>query len=469
MRELAAITRVDQAHLLMLAECGVIEEERALQLLSAIAKLQAEHYLPLWEKEASRGLFLLYEDYLIETEGVATGGILQTARSRNDLSATVLKLKIRAPYSRLLDESLWLGSVLLNRSDNYRDTVMPAYTHGQAAMPSTYGHYLAGVAAALLRDCQGLLAAGEDLQWCPLGAGAVAGTSFPINPARTAKLLGFCQGPVNSVDAVASRDVVLRILSAAAIYGVTLSRVATDFSQWTTAEFDLLRLPDELAGSSSAMPQKKNPFLLEHIQGRAGALVGTFVSAATSMHATPFTNSIAVGTEAVKVFWDALRNATEMSILMRLLVKGATPNQATMSRRASEGFTTATELANCLVRNGSLDFRSAHRIVGEAVLAAVENGSRGFDDAGSEYLKQRGIEVDSSILKPAAVIRKLDWGAGPGPRAAGACLEQLRAQWRSLRERAKAQRALWRRAEISLRDEVERRVGAGAFEAAVPR
>src|SRR5262249_28798830 len=185
--ELLQISFVDQAHLVMLTECGIIQRDRAAQLLGGINRLQQEQFAPLRQKPAVRGLFLLYEDYLIETEGTQVGGILQTARSRNDLNATVLKMKLRRPYLHLLEQCLRLHAILLRRAIKFSDVVMPVYTHGQAAMPITYGHYLAGVATALQRDLDAIFAAGKDIQSCPLGAGAVAGTSFPIQTQRTAE------------------------------------------------------------------------------------------------------------------------------------------------------------------------------------------------------------------------------------------------------------------------------------------
>src|SRR6185369_13149244 len=164
----------------------------------------------------------------------------------------------------------------------YADVTMPVYTHYQAAVPITYGHYLTGVGFALSRDIAGLMSVIADLNACPLGAGAVSGTSLPIDPARTAGLLGFDQPVPHSIDAVASRDVILRLLSAAAILGVSLSRVASDLLLWTSVEFGFLTVPDTLAGSSSMMPQKRNVYMLEHVEGRSAAALGAFVHAAAA-------------------------------------------------------------------------------------------------------------------------------------------------------------------------------------------
>jgi argininosuccinate lyase len=458
--ELWHISRVDQAHLLMLAESGIVKPVRITRLLEAVDRLQRQGFAPLAERPAIRGLFLLYEDYLIETEGAEIGGILQTARSRNDLNATVLKRCLRRPYLRLREQALRLHAILLRRTNRYAGTVMPAYTHGQAAMPTTYGHYLAGIAQALFRDLDALITAGRDMERCPLGAGAAAGTSFPIRTDRTAQLLGFDSGPVHSLDAVASRDLVLRLLAAGSIYSLNLGRFATDLLQWTTAEFDFLQLPDELAGSSSAMPQKKNPFLLEHVQGRSAALTAAFVQAMGSMHSTAFTNSISVGTEAVKPVWGALQNLTEMVILMRLIVAGAQPNHKAMLDRTVKGFTVATAFADHLVKEVDLDFRTAHRLIGSAVLTTQHSANNGsFEKTAASTMAEYGISISFHDLDPASVVRLQEFGGGPGPASLTRCLELLRTQWTSHCEENKLQRRKWEEAETALTKAVEERIG----------
>jgi Argininosuccinate lyase len=457
--ELWHISRVDQAHILMLQESGIVKSERIARLLSAIGRLQEQHFAPLRQKTATRGVFLLYEDYLIETEGAEVGGVLQTARSRNDLNATVLKRRLRRPYLRLLEQALRLHAILLRRASRYAGTVMPVYTHGQAAMPTTYGHYLAGIAQALFRDLDALLISGRDMERCPLGAGAAAGTSFPIRTDRTAQLLGFDSGPAHSLDAVASRDLILRLLAAGSIYGLNLARLATDRLQWTTAEFDFLQLPDELTGSSSAMPQKKNPFLLEHVQGRGGALTGAFVHAMGSMHGTGFTNSIAVGTEAVKPVWGALQDLTEMVILMRLVVAGAKPNQKAMLDRTVKGFTVATAFADHLVNEADLDFRTAHRLIGSAVLHARDSVNKSLETAAASTAAEYGISISFNNLDPASVVRSQEFGGGPGPASLKHCLEQLHTQWALHVEQNRLQRRKWEMAETALTKAVEERNG----------
>ncbi len=329
-KELFYMCQIDFAHVLMLAERRILPASTAKLLLTAISRLIEKRFSPLKSKYPVRGLFLLYENYLIETEGAEIGGMLQTARSRNDLNATLIKMRVRQPYALLISSALRLEAVLIRRARKYRNVVMPAYTHGQAAVPITYGHYLAAVTEAIQRDIDDLMDAAREMNVSPLGAGAVAGTTVPIDTARTAELLGFRSSALNSIDAVASRDFILRLLSAMAIYGATLSRIATDLLQWLTSEFQFLSLPDELVGSSSAMPQKRNPFLLEHVQGRTASALGAFVNAIGATRNVPFTNTISVGTESIRPTWNALTDITDATILLRLVISQAQPNAERM-------------------------------------------------------------------------------------------------------------------------------------------
>lgn len=460
--ELAHVTRVDCAHLLMLAERGILEGWRVALVLEEIAALRAQDFAPLRGLSAPRGLFLLYENYLIERLGADTGGVLQTARSRNDLNATVLRLRLRAPYMRLLEAALRLQAVLLRRAERYAGVTMPAYTHYQAAVPVTYGHYLGGVAQAVGRDLAELFNALENLNLCPLGAGAVGGTTVAIDPVRTAALLGFDKPAANSIDAVASRDLVLRLLSSQAIFGVTLSRVAADLLLWSTSEFGFLEFDDELVGSSSMMPQKRNPFLLEHVQGRSTSALGAFTAAAASMHAKPYTNSISVGTEAVSHVWKTLQAMTEAATLARLVVAGARPQGVAMLRRAEQGYTQATEFANRLALEGGVSFRTAHKTVGSIIRGAVERGGEPLAEAAARWRTEENQALSLEGLDPAAIARAAVYGGGPGRASQEAALEALRDDWRSRRAAKRAQTWKWAAADAALSAALEEHLCAAS-------
>lgn len=433
--EFARIAHVDQAHLVMLQGRGLADPFRIARVLRAVDALARERFASLLDRPAPRGLYLLYETWLIEQTGADTGGIIHLGRSRNDLNATIFRLRLRTHWTRLVRAALLLQAAMERRASRFAELVMPAYTHYQAAVPVTYGHYLAGVATALTRDVSGLMSAAADLQTCPLGAGAAGGTTIPIDSALTARLLGFDRPAPHSIDAVASRDVALRLLSAAAILSITLSRLAADFLLWSTAEFSFLAFPDRVIGSSSMMPQKRNPFVLEHIQGKAASATGAFLHAAMAMHATPFTNSVAVSTEAIKPVWRALDDVTQSCVLARVMVASAMPNATVMARRAEESHCTATEAANRLAQAG-MSFRQAHQVIGSALTSAEEQG-----------LPYTGIE-------PADVVISASFGGGPGGDSIAACLAEVRNRWLQHVRELRGRERLWAAAREALAREV---------------
>jgi argininosuccinate lyase len=346
----------------------------------------------------------MYEGHLVAELGADVGGKLHTGRSRNDIKATITAMRLREELMELLSQTLRLQAVLLSRARAHRHVVMPVYTHFQPAMPVTYGYHLAGIAAALDRDIAAFGHALDELDRCPLGAGAVAGTDLPIRPERTAALLGFVEPPLHATDAVAARDVALRALGAAASAGVTLSRLATDLQLWSTQEFGFVEFPERLVGGSSAMPQKRNAFLLEHVKAKAGAAIGAWTASASAMKSTPFTNSIEVGTEAVAAVWPALAAVTDSVLLSQVLVSGARPVPERMAQRADEGFTTATGVANRLVAQG-VPFRTAHHLVGAAVRDAV--------DAGTTRLAAPA-SYEGALPTPGELAASHNRGGGPG-------------------------------------------------------
>lgn len=435
--ELALTAKVDRAHLVMLTERRLVEAKAAAALLRRIDELAARDFAELEGRPAPRGLYLMYEGYLIERLGPDIGGVLHSGRSRNDLKATITWLRLGAWLAEFAEQAIRLEAVLLGRARAYAGVVMPAYTHFQAAMPVSYGYYLLGVATAIGRDIDALRSAAGGLADCPLGASAVAGTDLPIDPERTAALLGFAASARHATDAVASRDVPLRMLAAVASLVIVLSRLAVDLQLWSTAEFGFIEFPDRLVGGSSAMPQKRNAFLLEHIKAKPGHAIGAWTAAAAMMAGTPFTNSIEVGTEAMAAIWPGLHACRQSVLLCQAVAGGARPCPARMLDRARDGFTSATSLANRLVRVG-VPFRAAHHMVGEAVRNAIAVGSAdlaGFGPPG--WLDG----IDTAGLDLRELTKAHAYGGGPGAFAEqftrAACDWGVRRNWlRRLRRTA---------------------------------
>ena len=405
-QDLAGLAAVDEAHLLMLAEEGILSGEKVRAVLGEIHTLRNEGFGTLAHSVAPRGTYLLYEGVLIERTGVDLAGVAHTGRSRNDINACVAKVALRSPFDTAYS-ALWrLRSALLQRAAQTLDVAMPVYSQFQPGLPGTYAYYLLGVEEALSRDQEALKALRLWLNTSPLGACAGGGTPFPINPATTARLLGFTATTPSALDGVASRDVTLRLLAALSISGVTVTRLAQDFQLWSTREFGFLEMPDNLAGGSSMMPQKKNPYLLEMIKGRATRVMGQLAASTAVMAKTPFSNSVEVGTEAMPGVKQALRAFSEAAQLMALIVLGAGVNPEAMARSAREGVVCASLVTDTLVADQGEAFRAAHHKVGKAITTALEAG----EDAQKAAL---GL-VDGLADDPLEWASRYEHGGGPG-------------------------------------------------------
>ncbi len=453
--ELLAISEIDRACLVMLAEEHIADVTAVRRMLRQIDELRGSRFSAVRGRPMPRGLYLAYESHLSEVLGEEVGGIAHAGRSRNDLNAAVLRLRAREPYSALVTAAARLCEELLAGADRYRDVIMPAYTHGQAAVPVTYGHYLAALACPVTRAIDNLLLAGGELETNPLGAGAVGGTSIPIDARRTTALLGFARPAANSIDAVASRDFALQMLAAATILGVALTRAAHDFSLWSTEEFGFLHVPDDLVGSSSMMPQKRNPFLLEHVQGKAAGCLGSFAGAVSAMSTAAYTNAIAVGTEGVTHLWAGLQSVTDATDLLRLLVAGTEPAGERMLQRAEAGNTVATHLAELLVRRG-VAFRTAHHRVGKMVTVALGKGEP-LPKVAAESLRGEfdGTGIDADRLTPAMVARAARYGGGPGSATTPERLGELGSELLRLQRVLTDRRQRWEQGRCLLNEAVQ--------------
>lgn len=446
--ELPFYADIDRAQAIMLERVGLIDRDLARKVLAELDRLQAENFQSIAASPAPRGSYLAYEDHLCSVVGSKASN-LHLGRSRNDINATFLKLKLRTPYQELADELLKLLRVVCGRARENLKTVFPLHTHRQPALPSTFAHHLTAFASALARDLDALLAVHPILNLSCLGAGAGGGTTLPILPELTARLLGFSGPPLNSIDSVASRDLVLRLLAACAILGSSLSRIAETLLLWV-GDHGLATLPDELVGSSSAMPHKRNPFLLEQVQGKAGAIVGCFVAAVTAMHSTPFTNCVAVGTEATRNVWPGIDHSIGAARLIRLCLSGLIIAEDTASAMLETSFVNAMETATRLALGGDLDFRSAHNQIGQVVTKAIERGSPNL----FEIVQGGGVPNPELWPAPATIMREARKGGGPAPEAVKEALDALE---RALDRKSAVLRDLdagWSRARGELRSAI---------------
>ncbi|MEW6226529.1 MAG: argininosuccinate lyase, partial [Bacillota bacterium] len=291
--------RINKAHVVMLAETGILPGDVAAKILIALEALE-ERGLGVADLDPSvEDLHFNIERWLIERTGPEVGGRMHTGRSRNDLHATLDRMIAKDRLNELLDLLILLREQLLRLASENLATVMTGYTHLQPAQPITLGHYMCALASAFERDTRRLEAAYETINQCPLGAGALAGTGFPINRELTADLLGFDGIVENSLDAVASRDWVPELLAALSIMMTGISRLAMDLYLWYTDEFSYIDLDGSIAAVSSIMPQKKNPITLEHCKAKAAHVYGALIASLASLKNVPFGHSRDVAGECV--------------------------------------------------------------------------------------------------------------------------------------------------------------------------
>ncbi len=361
------------AHAAMLARAGVIgaEDEQAIRGgLSAIAaEIEAGRFPFVDELE---DIHMNIESRLIDRVGEA-GKRLHTARSRNDQVATDFRLWVRDAIDGLDAQVADLMRGLADRAAEFAAAPMPGFTHLQTAQPVTFGHHLLAYVEMLARDRGRLADCRRRLNECPLGSAALAGTSFPIDRGHTAAALGFDRPTANSLDAVSDRDFALEFLGVAAICGVHLSRLAEEFVIWCSAPFGFVRLSDAFTTGSSIMPQKRNPDAAELARAKTGRITGALVALLTVMKGLPLAYAKDMQEDKEPVF-DAA-DALALSLAATAgMVRDMTPDLARLRAMAGSGFSTATDLADWLVRVLRLPFRSAHHVTGRLVARAEARG-----------------------------------------------------------------------------------------------
>jgi argininosuccinate lyase len=392
-----------QAHAAMLAKTGVISSEDAAEIQRGLAEIAAEMAAETFPfRDEFEDIHMNVEARLRELIGPVAGR-LHTARSRNDQVALDFRLWVREACDRSAAQLEALQTALIAKAEVHTDTLMPGFTHLQPAQPVTFGHHLMAYVEMFGRDASRFRDARARMNECPLGAAALAGSPFPIDREMTARALGFDRPTANSLDSVSARDFALEGLSAASIAATHLSRLAEEIVIWMTPQFGFIRLSDAFTTGSSIMPQKKNPDAAELIRAKVGRILGSLTSLTVVMKGLPLAYSKDMQEDKVPTFeaFDAL----ELSLLaMTGMVADLEPNAERMAAAAGAGFSTATDLADWLVRELDLPFRDAHHVTGAAVKRAEQLGV-GLADLPLAELQalNQGIGKDVfKVLTPAA-------------------------------------------------------------------
>ena len=413
-----AVLAINKAHVIMLMAQRIIQRQDGTKILSALQKQDSQKLDP----NAEDVHMAVEEAVLIET-GPEVGGNLHIAKSRNDQVTTAIRMALRTEILDIMQQVIGMQESLLATASKHTKTVILAYTHLQPAQPVTFAHYLLSHVNGVGRDIQRLQSAYERVNLCPLGAGALATTSFPINRKTTSELLGFSAVLENSIDAVGSRDFIIEIQSVLTLLAVNLSRLAEDLIIWSSPEFGTVELPDEFTSTSSIMPQKKNPEVLEVIRARASYALGDFVASTAALKSLPSTYNLDFQ-EITPKLWATTDNLTaSLDIFTKLI-----PNlkiTSNVENKAAAGFVGSTELANMLVRKYNVAFRTSHKIIGALVKVLIDSKLT-LLDATPEMLQkiaQEIVQIKLTVKKadivectnPSKLIETYKVQGGPSP------------------------------------------------------
>jgi argininosuccinate lyase len=361
------------AHSDMLARQGIITAEDRDAIHRGLRQVEAEIESGAFIfSTALEDIHMNVESRLKEIIGEPAGR-LHTARSRNDQVALDVRLWVRDAHDRTEAQLTALMDALIAQAERHSATVMPGFTHLQSAQPVTFGHHMLAYVEMFARDRSRISDSRARLNECPLGAAALAGTSFPLDREGVAKALGFDRATRNSLDSVSDRDFILEFLSAASITAVHLSRLAEEIIIWMSAPFSFVRLPDRWTTGSSIMPQKRNPDAAELVRGKSGRIFGALMALLTMMKGLPLTYSKDMQEDKEQLF-DAADTLEIVLAAMTGMIQDLEPVPERMAQVAGAGFSTATDLADWLVRHLNIPFRDAHHITGRVVAEAERRG-----------------------------------------------------------------------------------------------
>ena len=427
-----AMDAINRAHLVMLCETGILGRDAGRTIARALAAIEAEvDVASLVYTGEHEDYFFLVEHMLKARVGPDLGGMLHTARSRNDMDHTAFRLALRDRLDALLAEALALAEAMQATATRHRDTLVVAYTHGQPAQPTTWGHYLCAALEILLEDIARLRAERERVDRSPMGAAAITTSGFPVDRGRMADLLGFGGLVLNSYGAIARADYVTGAYAAIRLMFVHLGRLLQDMQFWSAFEVGQLRAPDSLVQISSIMPQKRNPVPIEHARHLASLTAGRAGAMVELMHNTPFTDMNDSEGMPQEAGYAAFESGTRALQLLAALVERCTIDAERVARNADAACVTVTELADTLVRAEGLSFRQAHEIAAATARDAIGHARPlgqsfvGFAAAFAAHAGRPATLSEAGFAEAVSArgfVARRDRPGGPAPAAMDAAL-----------------------------------------------
>ncbi|WP_348815142.1 argininosuccinate lyase [Halomonas sp. H10-59] len=418
------------AHATMLAQVGVLSEEERDAILTGLKEIETEIAEGRFEwSVALEDVHMNIEARLTQKIGI-TGKKLHTGRSRNDQVATDIRLYLREEIGLVASELARLRAGLIELAEGEADTIMPGFTHLQTAQPVTFGHHLLAWQEMLARDHERLLDCRKRVNVLPLGAAALAGTTYPIDRHLTAELLGFERPAENSLDAVSDRDFAIEFTAFASLLLMHLSRMSEELVLWTSAQFDFIDLPDRFCTGSSIMPQKKNPDVPELVRGKTGRVYGHLMGLLTLMKSQPLAYN-KDNQEDKEPLLDTLDTVKGCLRAFADMVPAIVSKGDSMREAARKGFSTATDLADYLVRKG-VAFRDAHEIVGQSVAYGIESG-KDLSDMSLDELRQFSDVIGEDVFE----VLTLEGSVAARNHIGGTAPDQVRAAAQRAREALK--------------------------------
>jgi len=367
-----ALAAIDRAHLVMLVETGILDRRQGGAIARALGAMTREIDVASLQYGGDvEDYFFFMERELKVRVGADVGGRLHTARSRNDIDHTFLKLALKPRIDALLKRCRELLAALIDVATRDRDVLIVAYTHGQPAQPSTYGHYLAAIAEVLIRDMERIEAARAIVDLCPMGAAAITTSGFPIDRERVAELLGFAAPLQNSYSCIAATDYLTSTYSALGLLFLHFGRPIQDFQFWSSFEVGQLYLPNAFVQISSIMPQKRNPVPFEHLRHLSSQALGRSRAVVDVMHNTPFTDMTDSEAETHEMGYQVFEVGTRVLDLLTATIRAGRIDSERVAVNLSRSCATITELADWLVRSEGLSFRLGHEIAADVARAVV--------------------------------------------------------------------------------------------------